>query len=189
MIVGDEKFAEGLLCTECWEVGHRLIFTDELHLKDGEPLMIKHIPTYECKNCSALSYEGKAIDYIQHQLKSASKLEEEIRMFEQFSVPMIYEKNDPFDDSHLIDSRIITLDDKRPILAQAWAESGSSYLTYFLSKQSIENYNEEQLKFYLIDNGVETIGKFANKVYVDSMIDGVGLQCWRVTIVVGDSSD
>lgn len=189
MVEDDEKFAEDLLCTECWGVGHRLIYTDELHSKDGEPLIIKHIPTFECNNCSALSYDSKAIDDIQNQLKSVSKLEEELDMSKQYSEPILYETNDPFDDSHLIDSRIITLVDKRPILAQAWAESGSRYVTYFLSKQSIENYNEEQLKTYLIENGLKTIETFTDKVYIDSMLDGVGLQCWRVTIVVGDSSD
>jgi hypothetical protein len=40
-------------------------------------------------------------------------------MSEQFSEPVIYETNDPFDDSSLIDSRTLTLDDMRPVLAQA----------------------------------------------------------------------
>jgi hypothetical protein len=44
MVEDDEKFAKDLLCTECWEVGLRLVFSDELHSNDGEPLMIKHIP-------------------------------------------------------------------------------------------------------------------------------------------------
>jgi hypothetical protein len=185
MVEDDEKFAKDLLCTECWEVGHRLVFSDELHSNDGEPLMIKHIPTYECKSCNALSYSSDAIDYIQSQLKTGIHLAEELDMSEQFSEPVIYETNDPFDDSSLIDSRTLTLDDMRPVLAQAWAESGSSYVTYFLSKQSIENYNAEQLKSYLIKNGLNTIEKFSGKLYFDSMIDGTGLQCWRVTIVVG----
>lgn len=109
-------------------------------------------------------------------------------MIKEFKIPKFQEKMDSYDDSTIIKGSIIKLNDNRPILAQMWSESGYTYLTYFFSSEGIENFRNEEIFEYLQSEGVK-LSKPITNPDISLITDNNQVECWRVTIIVGESEE
>ncbi|MDF2902671.1 MAG: hypothetical protein K0S25_309 [Bacillus sp. (in: firmicutes)] len=90
------------------------------------------------------------------------------------------------DNSSTIWENTSYLKDGRPMVAQAWEEDGYTFITYYLPTQDLEEYSENQLLNYLIQQDVK-IPPDINELRVSILkfYDMNHLECWSITIVVG----
>jgi hypothetical protein len=84
--------------------------------------------------------------------------------------------------------------DGRPYRAESWAAYQITFITYYFSVIDIEKYSNQELKDYLIDEGVI---KFDDELYHQMGFEGLncsvgetkdkqGNLFWKVTIIIGD---
>lgn len=107
-----------------------------------------------------------------------------------FTIPVFRNKTDHYDDSKLISEQVLTLNDGRPVIAQLWAESGYTFLTYFYSSEGIENLEGAELLSYLEAEGIKVYRDNARyKPEIDIIKDSNDVDCWRVTFVIGESEE
>ncbi|MHC9542241.1 MAG: hypothetical protein AB9903_22250 [Vulcanimicrobiota bacterium] len=108
----------------------------------------------------------------------------------QYPVILIQTESEGWDDSKVIGTQIFTLDDGRPVTAQAWAEAGSTYLTYFFSDKNLEGKSSEELITYLVGNGISSGTWIEKQQYtVSSSKDSNGEPYWNVTLTLGEGDD
>ena len=104
-----------------------------------------------------------------------------------YITPVMSSGQSDYDDSHLLGEQLVLADDGRAVVAQAWAESGDTFLTYYFSDQGLESASSQDLYDYLVQHGFK-IGpelRYSSLRYVDQ----VGNTCWRFTIVIGESDE
>jgi GTP diphosphokinase / guanosine-3',5'-bis(diphosphate) 3'-diphosphatase len=77
--------------------------------------------------------------------------------------------------------------DGRPYRAEAWAEDGATFLTFFLSAEGLESCDTAALRNYLETEGVLEF-KRADAVHIgaNKINDDDGVEIWSVTVVIGD---
>ena len=106
-----------------------------------------------------------------------------------YRTPVFQSKNDPYDDSTLISEQILTLTNGHPVVAHVWAESGYTFLTYYCTADGIENFNEEDVLEYLQSGGIKLDDKASRKLEINLINDKNQVDCWRVTLVIGETED
>lgn len=99
------------------------------------------------------------------------------------------EKKNEWDDSHILADDTFSLDDSRPVYAQAWAEDGYTFLTYYISKEGLEERTLKSLIEYLELQGVTINSKIKHTASMMSIHDENGMNCWSITLTVGESSE
>lgn len=84
--------------------------------------------------------------------------------------------------------------DGRPYRAESWAAYQMTFITYYFSVIDMENYTNQELKEYLIDEGViEFDDEFFHQMGFEGINCSVGIRTdkhgnnfWEVTIIIGD---
>lgn len=106
----------------------------------------------------------------------------------KFKVPLL-NKADEYDNSNTIIENSSYLKDGRPIITQVWKEDEYTFITYFLPSVKIEEFSQNQLLNYLIQQGVK-MPPDVNELRVSTLKfnDMLEMECWSVTIVVGGLS-
>jgi hypothetical protein len=103
-------------------------------------------------------------------------------------IPMISNKKENlWDDSRVISTQTIPINQDRHVIIQKWKESGYTFLTYFIPKQGLELLNKDLLIHFLADGGIDLDVKHPSNL--DSFSDTNGLECWRLTFTISDSED
>jgi len=94
------------------------------------------------------------------------------------------------DDSTLISEQLLSLNDGRPVIAQVWAESGYTLLTYFCSSEGIRHLGGAEFLSYLQEEGIKiTNDNVVHKPEIDHVKDDNQVDCWRLTLVIGESEE
>jgi hypothetical protein len=104
---------------------------------------------------------------------------------QKFKLPIL-NKADEYDNSNTIMENTNYLKDGRPIITQVWKEDEYTFVTYFLPSIGIEEFEQNQLLNYLIQQGVKMPPDF-NELRVSTLkfYDMLDMECWSITIVVG----
>jgi GTP diphosphokinase / guanosine-3',5'-bis(diphosphate) 3'-diphosphatase len=77
--------------------------------------------------------------------------------------------------------------DGRPYRAEAWAEDGATFLTFFFSTEGLEYCDEAALRALLEGEGVLAfIRSDAVHIGAKRIIDDGGVEVWSATVVIGD---
>ena len=102
----------------------------------------------------------------------------------EFVTPVLNAENNPYDDSKLLMEQMLSADDGRPIIAQAWAESGYTFLTYFFCNRGLETASKEDIYEYLVAQGFKL--NRDRRHTARGFTDQVGNHCWNFTITIGE---
>ncbi|MGJ7921583.1 hypothetical protein [Neobacillus sp. LXY-4] len=104
---------------------------------------------------------------------------------QKFKVPILNQA-DEYDNSSTILESTNFLKDGRPIITQVWKEDEYTFITYYLPSLDLEEFTQNQLLNYLIQQEVK-IPPDVNELRVSSMKfnDMLNMECWSITIVVG----
>ncbi|MGI6549529.1 MAG: hypothetical protein ACOX4Q_05715 [Syntrophomonadales bacterium] len=108
-------------------------------------------------------------------------------MTDKYITPVLRSERSPYDDSKLLGEQLLATDDGRPVVAQAWAESGYTYLTYFFSRQGLESCSKDDLFQYLVEQGFKLNREMRYAAL--TFTDQAGNECWNFTITVGEPND
>lgn len=76
--------------------------------------------------------------------------------------------------------------DRRPYRAEAWAEEGATFLTFFFAAEGLESFDTASLRSYLEQEGVLTVLR-EDAVHIGAarVVDDASIDVWSVTVVVG----
>lgn len=102
----------------------------------------------------------------------------------KFNVPKL-NTDVKFDNSNTILENTDYLKDGRPIVTHIWSEDEYTFITYYLPTLGIEEFSQNQLLNYLIQQSVK-IPSDINDLRVSTMkyYDTLDMECWSITIVV-----
>jgi hypothetical protein len=105
----------------------------------------------------------------------------------KFSIPKLNSEAE-FGSSDTIYENTEYLKDGRPIVTHVWSEDDYTFITYYIPTQGLEEFSQNQLLNYLIQQGVK-IPHDINEMRVSTMkyYDTLGMECWSITIVVWGS--
>ncbi len=108
-----------------------------------------------------------------------------------FKVPVLVKDEKKFDwnDSVVLGGDMTKLRDGRPVKIQVWAESGYTFVSYYLSKVNLENHTKDELIKYLTFQGIKIHSNEKRKTSIKEYKDINRHECWSITLTVGKSDD
>ncbi|WP_280770785.1 hypothetical protein [Salipaludibacillus daqingensis] len=99
------------------------------------------------------------------------------------------EKQYEWNDSVLLGGEMTQLKDGRPIKVQVWAESGYTFVTYYLSVLYLEKYSKPALITYVKNQGIEVDENIERNASIHLYKDINNEDCWKITFNVGESNN
>ncbi|GGG05441.1 hypothetical protein [Paenibacillus abyssi] len=103
-------------------------------------------------------------------------------------VPKILRKRETlFDDARVKSTKEFPYDNRRKIVSQLWSDSGYNFLTYFIPKKGLDNVNKESMIIDLNSKGISIDSTLPCSL--DTCLDSEGMECWRLTLTIGESEE
>ena len=185
--------------------GLAIALRQQIHLDDGRPVSAKlwteSGQTYvsytfstkgleRCEKASLLQYlNSQGIKLNLHVAPEKSTVEKgtDIKDEPFWSVTLTIGESD---ESTIIQSQQIHLDDGRPVSAKLWIDSGCVYVSYYFSKQGIEQQSNEGLLDYLNSQGIKIDRQMAaGRSSVRNATDDRGEPLWCVTLTISKKDE